>query len=67
MVEDGKARGEISAKVSVQAVLLLIQVYMKSSGEMLDAMREHENREELLEELLHLFFYGLCGRELESP
>ncbi|MNJ05027.1 hypothetical protein D3C73_1660830 [compost metagenome] len=53
--------------MSVPAVLLLIQVYMKSSGEMLDAMREHENREELLEELLHLFFYGLCGRELDSP
>jgi hypothetical protein len=36
MVEEGKARGEISDKVSVKAVL---------------------------EELIHIFFYGLCGRE----
>ena len=64
MVEEGKARGEISGKVSVEAVLLLIQIYMKSSGEMLDAVGKHEDRETILEELLHLFFYGLCGQEL---
>ncbi len=66
MVEDGKAHGEISGKVSVEAVLLLIQVYMKSSGEMLDAVGKHEDREQILEELLHLFFYGLCGQELPN-
>lgn len=66
MVEDGKARGEISSKVSVEAVLLLIQVYMKSSGEMLDAVGKHEDREVILEEMLHLFFYGLCGQELPN-
>lgn len=65
MVEDGKARGEISEMVSVEAFLLLIQVYMKSSGELLDAVDKHERREALLEELLHLFFYGLCGLKPE--
>lgn len=63
MVEEGKARGEISDKVSVRAVLLAIRVYMKSSGEMLDSVAGHEDKETFLEELIHVFFYGLCGRE----
>lgn len=65
MVEEGKAKGEVSDKISVEAFLLLIQVYMKSSGELLQAVDKHEKREVLLEELMHLFFYGLCGREPE--
>lgn len=63
MVKEGKASGEISDKVSVRAVLLAIRVYMKSSGEMLDSVAGHEDKETFLEELIHVFFYGLCGRE----
>ncbi|WP_019912488.1 TetR/AcrR family transcriptional regulator [Paenibacillus sp. HW567] len=63
MVEEGKAGGEISPKVSVEAVLLVIQMYIKSSGEMLDSVEKHEDKERFLEELFHIFFYGLCGQE----
>lgn len=63
MVEEGKARGEISDKVSVKAVLLTIQLYIKSSGEMLGSLAGHEDKDAFLEELIHIFFYGLCGRE----
>lgn len=63
MVEEGQARGEITGKVSVRAVLLAIQIYMKSSGEMLDSQAATEDSEAFVEELIHIFFYGLCGRE----
>ncbi|MBW4082466.1 TetR/AcrR family transcriptional regulator [Paenibacillus sp. S150] len=66
MVAEGKASGEISQKVSVEAVLLMIQMYIKSSGEMLDSVAKHEDKEKFLDELFHIFFYGLCGRELEE-
>ncbi len=33
---------------------------------MLDAVGKHEVREQILEELLHLFFYGLCGLDLPN-
>lgn len=64
MLEDGKASGEISDKVSVEAFLMIIQVYMKSSEEMLGAMEKHKDKTAFLDELLHLIFYGLCGQEL---
>ncbi|MHA6531369.1 TetR/AcrR family transcriptional regulator [Paenibacillus sp. BAC0078] len=63
MVEEGKKRGEISPKVSMEAVLLMIQMYIKSSGEILDSVAKHEDKDGFLEELFHIFFYGLCGRE----
>lgn len=66
MVEEGKASGEISQKVSIEAVLLMIQMYIKSSGEMLDSVAKHEDKGNFLDELFHIFFYGLCGREPEE-
>ncbi|CQR54339.1 TetR/AcrR family transcriptional regulator [Paenibacillus riograndensis] len=66
MVEEGKASGEISQKVSMEAVLVMIQMYIKSSGEMLDSVAKHEDKNQFLDELFHIFFYGLCGREPEE-
>ncbi len=66
MVEEGKASGEISQKVSVEAVLVMIQMYIKSSGEMLDSVAKHKDKNHFLDELFHIFFYGLCGREPEE-
>ncbi|AIQ67790.1 TetR/AcrR family transcriptional regulator [Paenibacillus graminis] len=66
MVEEGKASGEISQKVSVEAVMVMIQMYIKSSGEMLESVANHKDKESFLDELFHIFFYGLCGREPEE-
>ncbi|MNH35415.1 hypothetical protein D3C79_960930 [compost metagenome] len=66
MVEEGKASGEISQKVSMEAVLVMIQMYIKSSGEMLDSVAKHKDKNHFLDELFHIFFYGLCGREPEE-
>ncbi|KWX79485.1 TetR/AcrR family transcriptional regulator [Paenibacillus jilunlii] len=66
MVEEGKASGEISQKVSVEAVLVMIQMYIKSSGEILDSAAKHKDKNQFLDELFHVFFYGLCGQEPEK-
>ncbi|WP_449603061.1 TetR/AcrR family transcriptional regulator [Paenibacillus sp. Marseille-Q9583] len=65
MVEDGKARGEISNKVSTNGILSFIGMYIRSSGEMLDEASKQEDIDAFLEEAIHLFFYGICGREQE--
>lgn len=38
---------------------------MRSSGEMLDEASKQEDIDGFLEEAIHLFFYGICGREQE--
>jgi len=63
MVEDGKASGEISGKVSVSAVLFFLQIYLRSAGEMLETARKQEDMDAFLEEVVHLFYYGICGVE----
>ncbi|MFE4710623.1 TetR/AcrR family transcriptional regulator [Paenibacillus sp. NPDC056722] len=63
MVEEGQARGEISSKVSANAVLMYMQMYMKSMGEMLEQAKAEESLDTFMEETLHLFFYGIFGRE----
>lgn len=63
LVEDGKASGEISPKVSVNAVLAYMNMYIHSSSELLELAQKQEDLNSFLDELTHLFFYGLCGRE----
>ncbi|MFF2909003.1 TetR/AcrR family transcriptional regulator [Paenibacillus sp. NPDC057934] len=63
MVEKGQARGEISSKVSANAVLMYMQMYMKSKEELLEQAKAEENLDHFMDETLHLFFYGMFGRE----
>ncbi|WP_233277765.1 TetR/AcrR family transcriptional regulator [Paenibacillus durus] len=63
MLEEGKARNEISSKVSVNSVLIFMNFYMRNAGEMLEIAQKQENRDAFLEEMVHIFFYGICGRE----
>ncbi|WP_379136204.1 TetR/AcrR family transcriptional regulator [Paenibacillus sp. sgz500958] len=63
MVEDGKASGEISERVSVKSVLFFMQMYMRSASELLETARGQEDTNGFLEEVVHLFYYGICGRE----
>lgn len=65
IVEDGKARGEISSKVSTKGILTLMGMYMRNSGALLEEASKHNNMDAFLEEAIHLFFYGICGREPE--
>ncbi|WP_339316597.1 TetR/AcrR family transcriptional regulator [Paenibacillus sp. FSL R10-2734] len=65
MVEDGKARGEISNKVSTKGILTLMGMYMRNAGELLDEASKQEDMDAYIEEAIHIFFYGICGREQE--
>ncbi|MDH6425991.1 TetR/AcrR family transcriptional regulator [Paenibacillus sp. FSL R7-0048] len=63
MVEDGKARGEISNKVSTKGILSLMGMYMRNAGELLDEASKQEDMDAFIEEAIHIFFYGICGKE----
>lgn len=62
IIEEGKASGEISAAVSVESVLTLIQLYMNQYETLLEIAQASDRMDELLEGLVHLFFYGICGK-----
>ncbi|WP_339247366.1 TetR/AcrR family transcriptional regulator [Paenibacillus sp. FSL R10-2796] len=63
MVEDGKARGEISNKVSTKGILSLMGMYMRNAGELLDEASKQVDMDAFIEEAIHIFFYGICGKE----
>lgn len=63
MVEDGKARGEISNKVSTKGILSLMGMYMRNAGELLNEASKREDMDAFIEEAIHIFFYGICGKE----
>ncbi|WP_232238745.1 TetR/AcrR family transcriptional regulator [Paenibacillus forsythiae] len=63
LVEEGKARNEISPKVSSGSVLIFMNMYIQSASDLLEAARKQDNMDAFIEEMTHLFFYGLCGRE----
>ncbi|WP_028400572.1 TetR/AcrR family transcriptional regulator [Ectobacillus panaciterrae] len=60
-INDGKASGEISSKISIQTFLAYINILRKHSKEFFDMAQQVDNPE-FAEELVHLFFYGFCGK-----
>lgn len=63
ILEEGKASGEISEQVSVENVLSFIQLYMNQLDVMLEMARQSADMDKFLEGMVHLFFYGICGKE----
>lgn len=66
LIEDGKRTGEVSDKVSSEAVLLYIQMFFDQSQKLMEMVQQMGNVEKLFEELVHVFFYGICGQELSE-
>ncbi|WP_135556914.1 TetR/AcrR family transcriptional regulator [Paenibacillus cymbidii] len=62
IIEEGKASGEISAAVSVESVLTMMRLYMGQYETLLEIAQASDHMDELLEGLVHLFFYGICGK-----
>lgn len=62
LIEDGKAAGEISSKVSVQNVLIFINMFVNQSVQLLQLAEHAGNIEKLTEDMVEMFFYGVCGR-----
>lgn len=62
IIEEGKASGEIAPDVSVASVLAYIQLYMNQYEALLAMADKSEDRDVFLEGMVHMFFYGLCGK-----
>jgi AcrR family transcriptional regulator len=62
LITIGKEKGEISDKVSIPTVLAFIQMFKAQSNELLEMAQQSGNLDEFIEEMVHIFFYGICGR-----
>jgi AcrR family transcriptional regulator len=61
-IEEGKRRGQISAKVSTPTILTYINMFKEQSETFLN-LAQQRGGDDFLEELNHLFFYGISGVE----
>lgn len=62
ILEEGKASGEISPDVTLEHVLAFIQLYMNQFQTLLQMAQQSGDVDGFLEGMVHLFFYGICGR-----
>jgi len=62
LIEDGKKSGEISGKISSEVFLLYLNMLIKQYKELVDAAKMSKN-EDIIESLIHIFFYGVFGKE----
>lgn len=62
IIEEGKASGEISEDVSVEIVLAFIQLYMNQYEMLLEMAQKSGDIDKFLEGMVHMFFYGICGK-----
>jgi AcrR family transcriptional regulator len=61
MLEEGKKSGEISDKVSSQALLMFINFSLQNYQELMEMVEQSGNLD-VIDSMLHIFFYGLCGK-----
>ncbi|MEC0672405.1 TetR/AcrR family transcriptional regulator [Bacillus haynesii] len=59
MIEEGHRTGEISPKITAESFLLFMNMIIEHSKTLGEAF---EQNRQFTEEMLHIFFYGLCGR-----
>ncbi|MCJ8010515.1 TetR/AcrR family transcriptional regulator [Paenibacillus sp. KQZ6P-2] len=63
LITKSKASGEISDSISIETVILYLNMLNDSSYRMLESNKFRENQEKFVEELVQVFFYGICGPE----
>lgn len=61
MLEEGKKSGEISDKISSQALLIFINFCLQHYQELLGLVEQSGNLD-LIDSMLHILFYGICGK-----
>lgn len=59
LIEDGKKSGEISAAISTNTIIMYMQMMANQADTFVNYARQHGNMDILIEEMVHLFFYGL--------
>ncbi|MCY7778891.1 TetR/AcrR family transcriptional regulator [Bacillus haynesii] len=59
MIEEGHRTGEISPKITAESFLIFMNMIIENSKTLGEAF---EKNRQFTEEMMHIFFYGLCGR-----
>jgi len=62
IIQEGKDSGEISDDVSIENVLTFIQLYMNQYETILEMANKSGDMDNFLEGMVHMFFYGVCGK-----
>ncbi|WP_239613724.1 TetR/AcrR family transcriptional regulator [Cohnella mopanensis] len=62
IINEGKESGEISENVTVENVLAFIQLYMNQYESILEMAQKSGDTDNFLEGMVHMFFYGVCGK-----
>lgn len=66
LLAKSKANGEISNDISVNTVMLYLSMLNDSSHRMLESIQYEEDQEKLIEEMVNVFFYGICGPQTQK-
>jgi len=62
IIQEGKDSGEISPDVSTEHVLAFIQLFMNQYESILAMAQQSDDMDGFLEGMVHMFFYGVCGK-----
>lgn len=66
LLTKSKANGEISNDISIDTVMLYLNMLYESSHRMLESIQYEEDQEKLIEEMVQVFFYGICGPQTQK-
>lgn len=66
LLTKSKANGEISSDISIDTVMLYLNMLYESSHRMLESIQYEEDQEKLIEEMVQVFFYGICGPQTQK-
>lgn len=66
LIAKSKASGEISERISIETVILYLNMLNDSSHRLLESTQNSANQEKLVEEMVQVFFYGICGPESQK-
>ncbi|WNR43270.1 TetR/AcrR family transcriptional regulator [Paenibacillus roseipurpureus] len=61
LIEDGKKSGEISEKLSTSTIMMHMQMLTNQTDMIFAYAEQHGNVDSLIEEMVHLFFYGISS------
>ncbi|MDD9268842.1 TetR/AcrR family transcriptional regulator [Paenibacillus sp. GCM10023248] len=59
LIEEGKKNGEITDKLSTSTIIMYMQMLTNQADMMLEHAELHGDLDGLIEEMVHLFFYGI--------
>ncbi|GIO12371.1 TetR family transcriptional regulator [Cohnella xylanilytica] len=62
-IEEGKKRGEISSKLSTPTLVMYFNMFKDQSKTILDMAQQSGDPEAFVEEIIRLFYYGVCGED----